>query len=398
MPTSRPFDIRLAKSSDPANLMLGNYAFATTPQIPNKEEDEKRLQRPNVDRIFFSYLENEPVARVAVIPMTLNVRGKVMPMGGVSGVCSMPAARRGGHIRALLQHSLEDMHAQGQAVSTLFPFKTSFYQMFGYAGWQAPLWARIEPRSLAPYLHIPKSGVVKQRLSNDAADDLYTFLQRSQQDVHGMSNSPRTRFNNIVERYPTWFMSVHEDDQITGGMCYKMNLDKGVMEVVAVFWNTRNGMLNVLDFMARHVDQVKIISMPVQSHQHPQLWVTDDSCVTLLSNEEGAWDAPMGRVVSVPGLSGIGAGDATASIIISDPHCPWNEGTWTLSGVDGALTITPGGESGGEVSIAGLAAMVFSGMDPTTLPYRGWGSVDSKTADALQTIFPAVVPHLSEQF
>lgn len=398
MSASQTFDIRLGQSSDPANLLLGNYAFATTPQVPNKEEDEKRLQRPNDDRIFFSYLENEPVARVAVIPMTLNVRGKIMPMGGVSGVCSMPAARRGGHIRALLQHSLEDMHAQGQAVSALFPFKTSFYQMFGYAGWQAPLWARIEPRALAPYLRIPKTGVVKQRLSNDAADELYAFLQRSQQDVHGMSNSPRTRFNNIVERYPTWFMSVYEDGEITSGMCYKMNLDKGVMEVVASFWNTQNGMLNVLDFMARHVDQVKIISMPVQSHQHPQLWVTDDSCITLLSNEEGAWDAPMGRVVSVTGLNGISVGNATASITLTDSHCPWNEGTWTLTGENGELVVTPGGEPGGEVSIGGLSAMVFSGMNPPTLPYRGWGSVNDETAAALQTLFPAVVPHLSEQF
>src|SRR5699024_10418610 len=231
------------------------------PKVPDKEKEAQYLQQRSDDKIFFSYLDDEPVARVGVIPMTQNVRGTVMPMGGISGVASIPSARRGGHIRALMTHSIDVMHADGQPVSTLYPFKASYYEKFGFSGWQVPLWARISPAALAPYLKFPKHGEVKQRLSADTKDELYGFLKTSQMRVHGMSCHPRVRFDNGVERYPAWFMSVHEDGEITGGMTYKLDLEKEVMEAREVFWSTINGKLNVLDFMARHVDQVKQIRM-----------------------------------------------------------------------------------------------------------------------------------------
>ena len=396
--TDKKFDIREIPSSDPANLLLSNYAFISTPKVPDKEKEAQYLQERSDDRIFFSFLHEEPVAKVGVIPMTQNVRGTIMPMGGITGVASMPAARRGGHIRALMTHSINVMHADGQAVSTLYPFKTSYYEKFGYAGWQVPLWARITPAALAPFMKVPKHGTVKHRLSTDVKDEVYAFLQRAQHDIHGMSCQPRVRFDNGAERYPTWFMSVHEGDEITGGICYKLDLKKGFMEAPEVFWTTTNGKLNVLDFMARHVDQVKQIRMQLREGQHPHLWFSDDGETTVLSNEDASWGAPMGRIVTLAGLNGIQVGNAEATITVSDPQAPWNNGVWTLSGRDGELTVTEGGDPGGEVSINGLSAMLFSGLDPETLPFRGWGSVNAETAEALQSLFPAITPYLHELF
>ena len=398
MNASKTFDIRQAESSDPANLLLGNYAFSSSPKIRNKEEEEKILQQRSDDVTFHSRIDGEAVAKVGVIPMTQNVRGSVLPMGGIGGVCSMPVARRGGHIRALMQTAIEHMHQQGQVVSALYPFKTSYYEMFGYAGWQVPMWAHIEPAALAPYMKLSKHGTVKQRLSGDAKDEFYAFLQDAQSRHHGMSCHPRVRFDNGVDRHPTWFMSVHEGDQITGGICYKLDLTKEVMEAPAVFWSTNNAMTHILDFMARHVDQVKKITMPVKDGQHPHLWTTDDFRITVLSNDDLSWGAPMARVVDVAGLSGIGAGEGTATIRIRDDQAPWNNGTWTFSSENGTLVVTDGGESDEEVTINGLSALVFSGMDPNLLPFRGWGSVSEQTATALRSLFPPVVPYLHELF
>lgn len=398
MTNTKTFDIRQVPSSDPANLLLANYAFVSTPKKQDEDKNERYLRQRSDDKIFFSYLEDEPVARVGIIPMTQNVRGKVMPMGGISGVCSMPAARRGGHIRALMNHSIEVMHADGQPVSTLYPFKTSYYEKFGYAGWQVPMWARIAPAALAPYLKLAKHGIVKQRLSGDAKDELYAFLQSTQQRVHGMSCQPRVRFDNGVENHPTWFASVHEGDEITGGINYKLDLDKEIMEVHAAFWSTINSKLNVLDFMARHVDQVKEIRMPLLPGEQPHLWVNDDWRITLRSDEDYSWGAPMGRIVTIAGLNGIPVGDAEATISVTDAPAPWNTGTWTLSGRNGELSVTEGGTSGGDVSITGLSSMVFSGLEPLTLAHRGWGSVNDETADALRALFPTIVPHLHELF
>lgn len=396
--TDKRFDVREVPGDHPANLYLGTYAFASSPEVPNKENDERYLQHNRDSRVWFSYLADEPVARVAAIPMTLNVRGKILPMGGIGGVCSMPAARRGGHVRALMNHSIQEMHADGQVMSTLYPFKTSYYEMFGYAGWQVPLWTRIDPAALAPYLKLPKHGTVQQRLSPDVQDEIHAFLLQAQQDVHGMAYREHVRTDHGVDKHSTWFMSVHEGDELTGGISYKIDLEKEVMAVRAAFWNTVNGKLNVLDFMARHVDQVKQIRMPILPGQQPHLWVSDDWQVDILSREDYSWGPPMGRIVTIDGLNGVPVGDATATISVVDAQAPWNNGTWTFAGDSGELKVTKGGDPGGDVHIAGLSAMLFSGLDPLTLSHRGWGSVDDETAAALRTLFPPITPHLHELF
>lgn len=396
--TAKTFDIRQEPGSNPANLLLSNYAFSSSPKVPDKEKDERYLQQRSDDKIFFSYLDDEPVAKVAITPMTMNVRGSVMPMGGICGVASMPVARRGGHIRALMSHSIEQMHADGMAVSALYPFKASYYEMFGYAGWQVPMWARINPAGLAPYIKLPKHGKIQHRLSTDAKEDLYTFQQAAQQRFHGMSTLGRARFDNGVADYPTWFMSVHEGDEITGGIVFKIDLKKEVMEAHSVYWLTMNAKLHILDFMGRHVDQVKQIRMPILENEQPNLWITDDGHISLLSAEDYSWGAPMARIVTLSGLNGIPAGDGEATISVTDPQAPWNTGTWTLRSNGGELHITEGGQSGGEVSINGLSAMLFSGLDPRTLPHRNWGEVNPETATALQSIFPPVTPYLHELF
>jgi predicted acetyltransferase len=280
----------------------------------------------------------------------------------------------------------------------LYPFKTSYYEMFGYAGWPVALWARITPTALAPYMKGVKTGTVRQRLSSEAKEDFYALLQSAQRNVHGMASAPKVRFDNQQDARPKWFASVHEGDEITGGLSYTMNLDKRVLEGRAVFWLTENARLQLLDFLARHVDQVSHITMPILPGQHPHLWVTDDEAVTVSSEQEHAWNAPMGRIVSVTGLNGIGAGEGSVALTIRDDQGPWNDGVWTFAGTNGVLEVTQGGEPEGEITIGGLAALVMSGMDPVTLPWRGWGQVQPQAADGLRSLFPPVVPHLHELF
>ena len=396
--THTPYDIRIEAAKTQHAMDLGTYAFASSPVKRSDEEKAARIAARSDDKGLLSYVDGVAVAKVGIIPMTMNVRGLVMPMGGIGGVCSMPVARRGGHVRALMQRSIEEMHASGQAVSMLYPFKTSYYEMFGYAGWQITMYARIAPEALVPYIRLPKHGAIKQRASSDAGDDFYAFLGATQRGVHGMALQPRVRFDHELESGPTWFASVHEEDEITGGLSYKLDLDKNVMVVHAVFWLTENAKLHLLDFMARHVDQVKRISMPLLPGQHPHLWATDDDQISVNSVEDHAWNAPMGRIVTIAGLNGIGAGDGTVALTVRDEHAPWNNGTWTITGAAGSLSVSPGGEPQGEVTIHGLSALVFSGVDPAILSHRGWGTVDPEAHTPLQSIFPPVVPHLHELF
>ena len=52
-----------------------------------------------------------------------------------------------------------------------------------------------------------------------------------------------------------------------------------------------------------------------------------------------AWPAPMGRVIDVVGLTGIGAGDGEILLQIADDYAPWNTGLFRFTGRDGRLTV-----------------------------------------------------------
>ena len=69
-----------------------------------------------------------------------------------------------------------------------------------------------------------------------------------------------------------------------------------------------------------------------------------------------------------------------------------------LAGEGGTLTVTEGSDPQGDISIHGLSALVFSGLNPAVLPHRGWGVVQPDVHATLQSICPSIMPHLHEQF
>src|SRR5580692_3638195 len=48
------------------------------------------------------------------------------------GVATLPLARRRGYASALVTRLLDQMRDEGHVVSTLYPFRPSFYERFGY--------------------------------------------------------------------------------------------------------------------------------------------------------------------------------------------------------------------------------------------------------------------------
>ena len=399
MTSTNQYDIRPAAAIDPLGYELGRYAFSSTPAKVSPEDKERYLAGREADRLFMSYVDSEPVAKVAIVTMSMNVRGAVLPMGGISGVASSPAARRGGHIRALLQRSFAEMHENGEAVSSLYPFKTAYYEKFGYAGWQAPLWVQFDPAVLAPYMQTPKSGEIRQRLSSQAAADYGKVLAAAQQSIHGMSLFNRAKQDSGYSFDRSWLATVHEGDRVVAGIDYRTDMAaENRMIVNGVFWNTPNGRLNILDFLARHADHMQRIHLPLLPGEQPHLWATHQGNLEIVTNDPESWGPPMARIVQVSGLSGIGAGNGAVSLTVTDAHAPWNNGTFTFTGANGALEVHEGGEPAGEITIHGLAALVFSGIDARTLPVRGWGSVTDDAADALAELFPPAVPFIHEKF
>lgn len=390
------FDLRTLPHTDPVLAAMDAYAFGDSPTRPEASADRERdVARGRDTTTWVSCVDGEPVAKAGVHPMSMNVRGRVLPMGGVGGVATMPLGRRGGHVRALMHRALEGMRDAGQPVSGLYAFRESFYQRLGYVAMQRPRWASIDPARLSPLLRVATEGSLRHRSIRDGAHDWAAVQQTVQSRTHAMMLPGPAREAAWADHDDQWLVSVHEGDTITGAMPFR--IAENTLVAAAMLWTTRSAQLQLLGFVARHVDQVAKARLPLMPGSDADFWATDTD-IAVTTADPASWGPALARIVSVAELGGIGAGDGRVVVAVTDDHAPWNTGTWTLHGADGTLQVRAGGEPECSLPVEALGAALFAGIDPAIFGWRGWGNVPDDVADRLRTMFPPVAAHAHALF
>ena len=82
------------------------------------------------------------VGTAAWLPFDMTVPSGELPVASVTMVTVRPTHRRRGILRQLMRQQLDDLHARGVAVATLWASESIIYQRFGYG--MAFVRARIE--------------------------------------------------------------------------------------------------------------------------------------------------------------------------------------------------------------------------------------------------------------
>jgi predicted acetyltransferase len=391
------FDIRQVSTAEYAATGIGDYAFGASPQPQSAADEHRGLQYLEAMRRLVSYDTDAPMAKLGIHPMTINVRGTVLPMGGVGGVSTMPAGRRKGHVRALMTQAFAHMREDGQPVSALYPFRESFYERLGYAGWPRPRYTTLNPSDLLPLLRTEKRGTIEHMRIADGYDAWVEFLRTCQSGRHGFSLKDPVHMAGLRDDNNVWLVLVREGDEITGAMTYRITGYIGSLIARTFYTRTATARYQLLEWIARHADQVKEARVRLPADVYPELWFGDLEAPTTTNDEEN-WIAPMGRIIAIDGLNGIGADDGEVTVELTDEHCPWNAGSWTLRGAGGTLEITQGGTPTATLTVQGLSALVFGSHEPEALVWRGWGDPDVDTIARLRAIFPPAVPFLHEEF
>jgi len=394
---ARGVEVRIVDPEEFSTFTVNHYAFGATPSEPNADERRKWLRYVEKTTPVAAFVDGKPVATATFPAMTQNVRGSVLPMTGVGGVASLPEGRRQGYVRQVMAFGFGLMREGGVPVSTLYPFRESFYERLGYTGFPTPRYATLNPGDLAPLVRMPVPAEVEQLPMAEGFEEWRAFLERLQTTVHGfslkdVSNSVRLKDDNVW-----WLAVVREAGTVTGAMTFRITGYTGELRADTFYATTSAARYGLLGWIGRHVDQVKATHIKLGPQEFPELWFRDLAAHSSTVDDD-AWPAPMARIVSVAGLGGIGAGDTRIALTLSDDLCPWNDGVWTLSAEGGHLTVTPGGDPACALTIQGLSALVFCGHDPADFVYRGWGDPDPDAQDALRTLFPPAFPVLHEQF
>jgi hypothetical protein len=263
---------------------------------------------------------------------------------------------------------------------------------------QQDKYLRFSPANLAAITRIHKSGSVQQVMIADGFDDWRTYLERCQQRTHGFALADLPLGLWEVKENRDWLALARNDaGEVIGAMPYRIDGYGKTMECRSFYYDSPEARLLLLDWCARHVDQVNEIMIRVSPAEIPELWFPD-MYATYRSHD--IWHtSPMGRIMDVTGLNGIGAGAGEIAVEIRDPQCSWNTGVFTFgANPGGTLTVEAGGKAVTTLTIQGLNALVYTGQDPDDFRFRGWGDPDAAAREALRSLFPPVIPHLHEDF
>ena len=378
-----------------------SYAFRSTPPLPDKAEEAEKIKGRGGVRYFALFEESAPMACGAITPLTQNVRGRLFPCYGVFDIVTHPAARRKGYARRLMIRLLEAIHEDDRPLSTLYPFRESFYERLGYISFPFQRTVRFSPTDLLPLLKQDLGGTVELKMIGEGIPEYIGFMRSLRAEVHGLELFDYPNISGLQQNR-NWLALAKVDGEVVGLMVYQLKENRSpsilparfLMSVLRFYYLTSQGRYLLLEWLARHADQanqIELLSLP--PYEFPETWVAD-----LKLTPDLFFLAPMGRVVDVAGIAGMSTGPGKFTARIRDPYCPWNEGSWTFETEDGKLAVRQAPLAENELSIQGLSALIYGSHAPADFAYRGWGRPSAELQATLQIMFPPKIPYLHEYF
>jgi predicted acetyltransferase len=247
------------------------YSFSSTPPLPEREKSLRRLPYEKGDIHFILFEDNKPMACVSSQRLTQQVRGKIYKCGGVRGVATHPAARLKGYAWLLLNHLFEAFHTTSIPLSTLYPFRESFYERLGYTIFPQPRIAHLETSALLPLLKKKFAGNVELLSIVDGYETYRAYLYKQQQKRHGMALFSENFASSLQDENTMWLACARDENGLECGMMlYYIQEYLGNIIVSDFCYDTSLGRSLLLEWLARHIDQMKKIEIILSPDEHPE--------------------------------------------------------------------------------------------------------------------------------
>ncbi|PZF93494.1 GNAT family N-acetyltransferase [Micromonospora deserti] len=379
------------------------YAFEKSPRTAARAaEFRDYLPYHEGNRTLVVEEDGSTLAAASAVPMRQNLRGAVLPMAGVAGVATHPLARRQGHVRALLHQLLDEMRDEGHVVSALWPFRPSFYARFGYTGLPKPRTASFSPADLAPLLRAELPGEVGWERIATGYPVWREFTERCLRERHGFALFPDYRDVGLRDRDEHWLLTAQVGGVVTGAVTYQIDDHGGTLTADDLLVTDPYARALLLQFFARHVDQVARVTVQLPADELPELWLTDLEVHVEARVARPGSAAPMARLLSVDALAGLPTGPGRVRVALTGDR--WLAGTYLLDGTTGSLELvggaaaTRGTPPTATLTAAGLSALAYGVLDPVEVQLSGLGEVPADAATELSRLFPRHLPYLFADF
>lgn len=313
----------------------------------------------------------------------LSVPGAEIPAAGLTVVGVLPTHRRKGILSQMMRFQLDDARKHAESVSILWASEEIIYQRFGY-GMATSLQRFQVGRGHGIFRNDPgPSGRLRLLDEEEALKIFPEVYERVRRETPGM-----------LVRDPDWWkwhrLFDPKNDR-DGGSPYQRVVweSDGPAEGYALYrtkqrWNDMTGLAEA------ELGVLELISTTPEAHR--ELWrylfgmdlvdtvtayflAVDDPLPQMVLKprhlQQRIGDAVWLRVVDVKAaLEGRAyTGDGTLAFELTDTFCDWNQGTWTLTVLDGKAGVSRGGRDAdlsldaGDLGAAYLGGTSFNQLE-----------------------------------
>lgn len=315
-----------------ASLYLASQAFF------HGQRDISRFLPPDRSSMagFGVWDEGGMQAQVIVLRFQVHMGPKVtLPMGGIAGVCCLPASRGKGYAGACLHYSLERMREAGQSVSMLYPFSWEYYRQYGWEWVGITRTYRVETRTL------PSSGesdYVRAAFPSDREKVIGSYTQYAHR-YRGLLARSEQHWNIILDDTETHYTYtyLYERDGVTEGYLTIRETSASETHLREFITLTPRAMAGLLGMLRRYDMQIEKFSW--NAPENDLLWHRYYHWAIQTTIKP----AVQARVVDVaealrrwqpdPGTRG------ELTLKIADDHAAWNRGVWRITFEDGRVSV-----------------------------------------------------------
>jgi hypothetical protein len=155
------------------------------------------------------------------------------------------------------------------------------------------------PAAFTDLLHADLDGSVSWEAARDGYDAFRALTLQLVEQRHGFAVLPEYRTVQLRDSEDRWLVTARSGGVVIGAMAYQITGHGGELVGDDLLTTSPLGRALILQFVARHIDQVDRVITTVAPDEMPELWTTDLVGVTEARTSFPTAPAPMARVLSL---------------------------------------------------------------------------------------------------
>jgi len=392
-------EIRQLTSEDrEAFAKLGRYAFDavknTYEDVVPEDYEKKYPHLKDMSQVYGNFDGKDLVSAGAFFSTAIVIRQKVLPMAGIWGVATKPTHRGKGLVKQILSYMLKEMYRSDILISTLYPFKFSFYEKYGWKLANENHRYHIETDK---FIIRPVNRTVREVYQLDQIKEIYSRIISSYKYNYMTKRTDNEWRMKVNPKKPGYLFVCYDENEKPCGYLIERFLEheplrsEGINKagetiyLSEIFWYDRKARQALFNFLKTHIDHRRYI---VFSSAEPNLLASLKEA-RIQANE--VFPGSMARIVNLKKIieSFDFSIDAEFILHVKDDICDWNNGNFSIK-ISNGQAILERSDKDPEVTVdIGFLTQMTVGFTNASELYEAWNIDCSKDLlITLDQLFP----------